>query len=142
MTTFTAPPAGGGDQLKLADIIGHHVIVRVTSYEENVPTVNGPANAVRVNVADLNTGTSHTDVLWFPKFVVGQLRSQIGKLVLAKVGQGIAQPGKSAPWVLENVANDPAVTASAERWMAANPGILDDEPKTQSAPTMTAADLF
>jgi len=110
------------------------VIVHVTSYEENITTVNGPANAVRVNVADLSTGTHHLDVMWFPKVIVGSLRNQIGKTILAKVAQGVAQPGKSAPWILEDATGDTAVVAAAEKWMAANPGVLTGTPIAAPAP--------
>jgi len=131
---FSAPTPGGGDKLPVADINGHFVIVHVTSYEENITTVNGPANAVRVNVADLSTGTHHLDVMWFPKVIVGSLRNQIGKTILAKVAQGQAQPGKSAPWILEDATGDNAVVAAAEKWMAANPGVLTGNPIAAPAP--------
>jgi len=131
---FSAPTPGGGDKLPVADINGHFVIVHVTSYEENITTVNGPANAVRVNVADLSTGTHHLDVMWFPKVIVGSLRNQIGKTILAKVAQGQAQPGKSAPWILEDATGDTAVVAAAEKWMAANPGVLTGTPIAAPAP--------
>ena len=134
MSMFSAPTPGGGDKLPVADINGHFVIVHVTSYEENITTVNGPANAVRVNVADLSTGTHHIDVMWFPKVIVGSLRNQIGKTSLAKVAQGVAQPGKSAPWILEDATGDTAVVAAAEKWMAANPGVLTGTPIAAPAP--------
>ena len=134
MSMFSAPTPGGGDKLPVADINGHFVIVHVTSYEENITTVNGPANAVRVNVADLSTGTHHIDVMWFPKVIVGSLRNQIGKTILAKVAQGVAQPGKSAPWILEDATGDTAVVAAAEKWMAANPGVLTGTPIAAPAP--------
>ena len=134
MSMFSAPTLGGGDKLPVADINGHFVIVHVTSYEENITTVNGPANAVRVNVADLSTGTHHLDVMWFPKVIVGSLRGQIGKTILAKVAQGVAQPGKSAPWILEDATGDTNVVAAAEKWMAANPGVLTGTPIAAPAP--------
>jgi hypothetical protein len=134
MSMFSAPTPGGGDKLPVADINAHFVIVHVTSYEENITTVNGPANAVRVNVADLSTGTHHLDVMWFPKVIVGSLRGQIGKTILAKVAQGVAQPGKSAPWILEDATGDTNVVAAAEKWMAANPGVLTGTPIAAPAP--------
>lgn len=128
MVTFSAPSTGGGDKLAVADINGHFVIVHVNSYEENIVTANGPANAVRCNVADLTTGEHHLDVLWFPKVLVASLRNQIGQMVLGKIAQGAAQPGKSAPWILEDATGNAEVLAAAQKWIAVNPGVLDGAP--------------
>lgn len=128
MVTFSAPSTGGGDKLAVADINGHYVIVHVNSYEENIVTANGPANAVRCNVADLTTGEHHLDVLWFPKVLVASLRNQIGQMVLGKIAQGAAQPGKSAPWILEDATGNAEVLAAAQKWIAANPGVLEGAP--------------
>jgi len=127
MTTFSAPATGGGDKLAVAAINQHYVVIFVKSYEENITTAHGPANAVRVNVADLTTGTHHLDVLWFPKVIVGSLRSQVGSMVLAKIAQGDPQPGKSAPWILEDATQEAAVVAAANKWLEANPGVLDEK---------------
>ena len=143
MTTFNAPSAGGGDKLAVADINGHFVIVHVNSYEENIVTVNGPGNAVRCNVADLTTGEHHIDVLWFPKVLVTSLRNQVGQMVLGKIAQGTPQPGKSAPWILEDATGNAEVVAAAEKWLAANPGVLEGVPKvTAPAPSGLAASLI
>ena len=140
MTTFSAPSTGGGDKLAVADINGHYVIVHVNSYEENIVTVNGPGNAVRCNVADLTTGEHHIDVLWFPKVLVASLRNQVGQMVLGKIAQGASQPGKSAPWILEDATGNPEVVAAAEKWLAANPGVLEGAPKV-TAPAPAASGL-
>jgi hypothetical protein len=140
MTTFMAPQTGGGDKLPVADVNGHFVLIHLSSYEENITTSNGPANAVRCNVADLSTGTHHLDVLWFPKVIVGSLRNQIGQLVLAKVAQGVAQPGKSAPWILEDASTNPEVVAAAHKWLDANPGVLTGAPAV-AAPAPAAGGL-
>ena len=142
MPTFNAPAASGSDSLAVKDINGHFVLVYVKSFEENITTVNGPANAVRVNVADLSTGTHHLDVLWFPKVIVGSLRGQIGTMVLAQVGQGTAQPGKSAPWILEDATQNPDVVNAANKWLEANPGVLDGStPLAAPAPAPTTSGL-
>lgn len=139
MTMFSAPATGGGgDSLPLADINGHYVIAYVKGYEEGITTANGPANAVRVNVADLSTGTHHLDVLWFAKVVVGSLRPRVGEHVLGKITQGVAQPGKSAPWILEDATQTPDVVAAADKWMAANPGVLDGTPQLAAPAPATA----
>lgn len=147
MIQFQAPASGGGDKLAVADINGHFVIVRVNSYEENIVTANGPANAVRCNVADLTTGEHHLDVLWFPKVLVASLRSQIGQMVLGRIAQGAAQPGKSAPWILEDATGNPEVVAAAQKWIGNNPGVLEGAPALAApvaapAPTGLAANLI
>lgn len=126
MSQFNAP-APAGDILKLSDIDGHYVLVKPLSFEEQVPTAFGAADAVKVNVADLTTGEHHLGVLWFPKVVVGSLRASIGQpgYVLAKVGRGTAKPGQDAPWVLTDATGETEVVAAAERWLTANPRVLD-----------------
>jgi hypothetical protein len=125
---FSAPATGGGDKLPVSEVNNHYVLIYVKSFDQDVPTAHGPADAVRVNVADLTTGTHHLDVLWFPKVIVGSLRNQVGSMVLAKVAQGVPQPGKSAPWVLEDATQITEVVAAANKWVEANPGVLDGKP--------------
>ena len=57
--------------------------------------------------------------------------------VLAQVAQGQAQPGKSAPWILEDATGDANVVAAAEKWMNTNPGVLTGTPI--AAPAAAAA---
>ena len=59
------------------------------------------------------------DTLVFPKLLQSQLRSQIGKKVLGRLGQGSAKPGQSAPWLLNEASADDI--AKAEAWVRANP---------------------
>ena len=42
----------------------------------------------------------------------------IGKQVLARIGQGVAKPGKSAPWVLINAADTSADVEKATAYLA------------------------
>lgn len=121
MTTFSDPSSGGsGDELRLADVNGHLLIVRPIEYVATMETVNGASDAVRCDVADIDTNTIHRDVLWFARYVVGSLKGEIGKTILAQLGQGEAKAGKSAPWVLNGRAADPASTTRAEQWLSVN----------------------
>ena len=140
MIQFSPPATGGGDKLAVADVNQHFVLIYVKSFDTDVPTAHGPADAVRVNVADLTTGEHHLDVLWFPKVIVGSLRNQVGAMVLAKVAQGAPQPGKSAPWILEDATQTPEVVAAANKWLEANPGVLDGRPAV-AAPAPTTSGL-
>ena len=139
MIQFSPPATGGGDKLAVADVNQHFVLIYVKSFDTDVPTAHGPADAVRVNVADLTTGEHHLDVLWFPKVIVGSLKRQVGTFVLAQVGQGVAKPGQNAPWVLNDVSTAPKAVAAAEAWVAANPGVLDEAPTINAPATGVAA---
>ena len=47
------------------------------------------------------------------------LRKQVGHKVLGILGQGIAKPGQSAPWVLNDASGDAAAAARATAYLAA-----------------------
>ncbi len=114
MTEFAAPASTGGIDLKAAN--GHLLLITPLSVEEGINTVHGPTSAIRADIVDLDSGDEFTDVLVFPKVLQGQLRSQIGKKVLGRLGQGIAKPGQSAPWTLN--AFTPADVKTAEAYIA------------------------
>lgn len=86
---------------------GSLLMIHVTAFEPHVPTVHtnpGEKNpAVRGVLTVLDgpqAGQTYEDALIFPKFLVGQLRNRVGKLVLGRLGQGPATAGKSPPWKL------------------------------------------
>lgn len=126
MSRFEAPASfGGGDSFSAADAQGHALIIKPLEHITSMPTVNGDSAAIKIDVVDLTTGEFHGDVLWFPKVLCSTLQGQIGKLVLAMVAQGEAKPGKSAPWILVSLTDNPDVVAGAEAWITANPGVID-----------------
>lgn len=100
---FAAPAAATGG-VDLKTLIGALLIIEPHSVEEGIQTVHGPSSAVRatVHVVDGPTaGEVHEDTLLFPKVLQGQLRTRIGQKVLGRLGQGVAKPGQSAPWVIQ-----------------------------------------
>lgn len=107
MTTFddlfdTPGAPGGGITLK--DHIGDLFLITVHSFESQIPTSAGVSDAIRADVVILDgphAGDEHRDVLLFGKVLVSQLKRSIGRRVLGRVAQGIAKPGKSAPWQIE-----------------------------------------
>lgn len=128
---FDNPGAIGGDPINWADVSGALVIVRPLSLETGIPTVHGTTDAIRADVTVLDgreAGKEYGDVLVFPKMMQAQLKTKIGRLVLGRVGKGVAKPGQTAPWILEDaspadmqVANNhlnrpqqPSATASAQ----------------------------
>ena len=113
MSMFTAPAAGGGSDVRPADLEGHLLIVEPLEYCESIPTSMGDKDAVRVTLHDVTDSATFNDVLWFPKVLVGSLKGRIGQKVLGVLGKGTAKPGQSAPWILIDASTEPdAVTAA------------------------------
>ena len=113
MSMFTAPAAGGGSDVRPADLEGHLLIVEPLVYCESIPTSMGDKDAVRVTLHDVTESATFNDVLWFPKVLVGSLKGRIGQKVLGVLGKGTAKPGQSAPWILIDASTEAdAVTAA------------------------------
>ena len=106
MTVFAAPAAGGGSDVRPADLEGHLLIVEPQEYCESIPTSMGDKDAVRVTIHDITDSATYEDVLWFPKVLVGSLKGRVGQKVLAVLGKGTAKPGQSAPWILVDATTD------------------------------------
>jgi hypothetical protein len=103
----------------MADLNGALVIIDVHALETGINTLNGPADAVRADVTILDgpqAGDHHEDTLLWGKVLIGQLRREVGKKVLGRVGQGQQKPGQNAPWIL-NPATD-ADTKTATEYLA------------------------
>ncbi len=115
-----ADPASG-DVVKPEDVLGHLLIVRPTELRPQVPTSFGATDAIVCDVADLDANTIATNVMWFPKVLVGSLTSNVGKLVLARMGQGQAKPGQSAPWILTPESSNPQSVERAQKFLELNP---------------------
>lgn len=101
MTEFASPAAATG--IKWADVKGSLVMVKVHAVETGISTTFGPSDAVRADVTVVDgehAGDEYADTLVFPKALQSQLRPNVGKTVLGRVGQGAAKPGQSAPWLL------------------------------------------
>ena len=118
MTEFAAPDTSGGF-FQPAEMNGHLLVIEVHSVETEVPTVHGPSDAVKATVHDIDSQMTEEDALIFPKVLFSSLRKQVGHKVLAVLGQGVAKPGQSAPWVLNDASGDPAAAARATAYLAA-----------------------
>ena len=113
MTDYT-PPSSGGDNLPLPDLLGALLRIEVTEALTDVQTSFGPANPVRANVAVLDgerKADEFDDALIFPRVLVSQLKPNVGKVVLGRLGKGTAKPGQSAPWTLGAPTSDDIETA-------------------------------
>lgn len=125
---------------KVADLNGHLLIISPVSYERNIPTVHGEAEAIKVNIVDLDTNEEHNGVLWFNVALRNALDSKIGKTILARIGQGVAKPGKSAPWILLDATTDAAAVAKANAYIASGLGApATAAPAATPAPTASAS---
>jgi len=114
---FTAPSASEFS-VKPADLQGHLLIITPVEYKTGINTSLGEAEAIEVNLVDLDTGEKHDSVLFFNVALRSSLKPNIGKQVLARIGQGVAKPGKSAPWILVNATDNPDDVAKATAYLA------------------------
>ena len=132
MSAFTAP-ATQSDTVKPADLDGHLLIVKPLEYKTGITTSLGEADAIECDLVDLDTNTEHHSVLFFNVALKSALKPNIGKSVLARMGTGVAKPGKSAPWILVDATGDAEATAKATAYLAS--GI-----SAPAKPTVSAVD--
>jgi hypothetical protein len=119
-------------------LLGALLMFEVLYYEDHLPTrftEPGEKNpAVRVNLTVVDgpkAGEVFTDTVIFPKQLIGQLRSRIGKRVLGRLAQGDAQAGKSRPWIL-NPATDADKQAAARLLTGASSSGTSQTPSAAS----------
>lgn len=121
---FAQPGPPGGEPFDFNAHNGALLLIEVIGYEEHVPTVHTlpgektPAVRANINVLDGRmAGEKTRDTLVFPKVLQGQLRSNIGKLVLGRLRQGEAKNNKNPAWELTPAT--PQDTATAQQFMLA-----------------------
>jgi hypothetical protein len=119
MSGFTAP-ASSEASVKPADLQGHLLIISPVEFKTGITTSLGEADAIEVNIVDLDTNEEHNSVLFFNVALKSALKPNIGKQVLARIGQGVAKPGKSAPWILVNATDNPGDVEKATAYLAGN----------------------
>lgn len=116
-----ASPGNQSESVKVADLANHLLIITPIEYKTGMQTVHGIAEAVEVNVYDLDTNTEHNSLLWFNVALRNALKTKLNQKVLARIGQGPAKPGKSAPWILLDATSDATAIAKANAYLAAPP---------------------
>jgi hypothetical protein len=120
MSTF-ANPAPSAGSIDWNDLNGRLLIFDVTGQEIGIKTSNGTKDPVRADLVVLDgdtAGEKFDDTLVFPTVLISQLKPRIGQKVLGRLGQGIAKPGQSAPWILQDATAEEI--AVAEKWVAEN----------------------
>jgi len=116
---FAAPASAAGFQWE--DHKGALLIVEPTSVETGIPTSFGDKDAVRATITVVDgtdAGEVYSDTLIFPRALIGQLKSNVGKKVLGRVSQGNAKPGQKPPWLLSDPT--PADVTAAKAVLAGN----------------------
>lgn len=130
--TFAAP-SNANESVKVADLAGHLLIITPVEYKTGIPTVHGEAEAIEVNVVDLDTNKEHSSMLWFNVALRNALKTKVGQKVLARIGQGTAKPGKSAPWILIDATGDAAALAKANAYLGSAPAPAAQAPQAAAA---------
>lgn len=123
-----ASPAASSVGPKAAELAGQLLIFKPIEYRTGIETVNGPADAISCDLVNLDDNSEHSDVLFFNIAIRNALKPLIGQRVLGRIQQGIAKPGKSAPWIIVDASADPTATAKAAAYKP-----------TTSTPTAQAA---
>ena len=125
--TFSAP-SQASESVKVADLNGQLLIIEPIEYKTGIETVHGPADAVEVNIVNLdNNNAIHNNVLFFNVALKNALKTKIGQKVLARIGQGTAKPGKSAPWILIDATADATAVAKANAYIASAPAVAQPQ---------------
>ena len=128
MEAFASPAAASAGP-KPADLQGQLLIFKPIEYRSGIETVNGPADAISCDVTNLDTNQEYSDVLFFNIAIRNALRPLIGQRVLGRIQQGVAKPGKTAPWIIVDASADQAAIAKAAAY----------KPGAQAAPAPAAA---
>jgi hypothetical protein len=137
--TFAAPSANT-EQPKVADLAGALLIITPVEYKTGIPTVHGDAEAIEVNIVNLDTNTPHDGLLWFNVALRNALKNKLNQKVLARLGQGTAKPGKSAPWILVDASSDPSAIEKANAYLAG--ATATAAPTAPATPTATAGGVI
>ena len=61
------------------------------------------------------------------------MKSKVGQKVLARIGQGTAKPGKSAPWILVDATGDATAVAKANAYLTSELEAKSAAPAAQAA---------
>jgi hypothetical protein len=122
-----------GDQPKVADLANQLLIITPVEYKTGIQTVHGETDAIEVAIVNLDTNQEYENILFFNVALKNALKNKVGQKVLARIGQGTAKPGKSAPWILVDATGNPADLAKANAYI----GNAGAKPAATPAPAET-----
>ncbi|GAA3441044.1 hypothetical protein [Planomonospora venezuelensis] len=114
MFAFAQPSAGSDFRAK--DHVGHLLLIYVRELRSGIVTQFGTSDAISCDVVVLTDQSGprlEPGVLFFQKPLIGSLTGSIGRdPVLARLGQGTAKPGQSAPYILQPYTEQDAAYAT------------------------------
>lgn len=116
MTDQFTEPTAPGQGIDWKAYNGALLIIDVHGVKTNIPTVHGMSDAVSatVTIADgPEAGRVFADTLIFPKILQSQTSGKVGSKILGRLGQGVAKPGQSAPWMLNPATDQDKAQAGA-----------------------------
>lgn len=99
---FASPAQTSGVQWE--ELLGRLLLIEPKAVEQGIQTSFGEKEAVRADITVIDADDApevYADALIFPSVLIGQTRSQVGKMVLGRLAQGVAKPGQKPPWRLE-----------------------------------------
>lgn len=108
-------PAADGDRFSVKDAVGHLLVLHPIEKRE-MDTAMGPGTAMVTDVIDVTEGKEYPDQLIFQSVIVSTLSRIIGQTVLVRLQQGVAKPGKTAPYILADASGNPEDVAAAEAY--------------------------
>lgn len=110
---ISKPSPGGGKWDKDAHLDHLHLFVANGGFHaEDVETSFGTSPAVKVDhVVCVKCGDVVDDLLVFGAALAPRLDGAEAGVVVGRLGQGLAKPGRSAPWTLDDPTDDDLATA-------------------------------
>lgn len=109
-------PSQAGEKVPVAELVNSLVLIWVREYRQGIVTSFGEKDAVACDVHVLDGpkgGEVFDNALLFQGALIGSLRPAVGgDPVLARIGQGVAKPNQSPPFVLNPFTAQDAVVAT------------------------------
>lgn len=138
--SFTPKERASGDQLPAKEAAGRTLVVQVREHRTGVKTQYKPegANAVIVDLADVDQDAVWCDVLWMNGAIVDNLAPYVGSALPITLSWAASQSGGHPYLSVSALESGPQ--AQAEQWASANPQRFDQERATRglSAPQPAA----
>lgn len=124
------------------DVLGHLLLVWAVEYIPHSPSQftqpGKPSDVVTVDVVDLDQQdpeTHQTGLLarrswWRQAQLIKALKPKVGGMspLLVRMGKGTAAMGRTAPFVLQSMTQDPNAVRLANDWLQGNPSFVPSQP--------------
>jgi hypothetical protein len=110
---FNAP--GSAEGIKWESLKGRLLLFKVHEVRHGIATAFGESDAVAADVVVLDGDgeEAYIDTLVFPKVLQSQIKSNVGGMVLGRLGQGEPKKNQSPPWKLSDPTDDDKATGRA-----------------------------